>query len=223
MTPNPITVPQSQRPAIQELAKLSDDAYGALRACIIDGRLHAEPAALIEQASKATEIHTKLGGQIISALIGIRSLIDSANMSLADVAGGVVADAQSKTYVPAESIEDLSSRLRELLDAPTIVVASKAYALVVADAAPFSDVRIVSDVRPIFTGKDERLEFSGSVIVHHLHVEVSVGDDQHSALTTPDLLKLKRVVERALEKDRKLRDLLRSGPLSPLEPSPESK
>ena len=216
----PLNVPQSQRPAIQELAKLTEEAYGALRKCMADGLIYSEPSALIEQTSKAVEAHTALGGQILAAVIGLRGVVDNANMSIAAVSAGVASDAQAKGYVPPASIDVLTRRLTELLNTPSVAISSKAYSLVVADAAPFSDVRIVSDVRPVFTNREDGLQFSGSVIVHMLNIEVGGdGKDQHSALTTSDLVKLRRTVDRALEKDRKLRDVLRGGPLSPLETS----
>jgi hypothetical protein len=186
---------------------------------VSDAELREEPNALIENISKAVESHTKLGGQILGSVIGLRTLVDDSNLTPKNVADGVASDAEQKKFVPPEMLSSLAARVADLLEAPAVMVASKAYSLVVADASPFRSVRIVSDVRPIFLGKDEGLHFSGSVIIHHLQVDVSEGDDQHSALTTADLLKLKRAVERALEKDRKLRDVLRSGPLSPLNPS----
>lgn len=219
MTTAPIVIPTSQRPAIQELAKLPDNAYQALRNWLVNAQMLSEPPFLVEEASKALQDQTKLGGQIVGTLIGLRSLVDRGGMAAADVASGVATDVQARSQMPPDATVSLTSRLSELLEIKSVVVASKAFSLVLADASPFTDVRIVSDVRPIFTGKDDGLEFNGSVIVHHLQVQVSEGDDQHSAMTTADLLKLKRTVERALEKDRKLREFLRESQLRPLEPS----
>jgi hypothetical protein len=216
----PISVPASQRPAIKELANLSTEAYQALHQCLTESRAYAEPDALLEQTSKAVEKHTRFGGQILGTAIGLRSLMDSTNLTLGDVAAGVASDAQTIGYVPADRADVLSRRLTELLEMPAVAVTAKAYLLFTADPSPFNDVRIVSDVRPIFAGKHEGLEFTGSMIVHHLHIQVSgEGKDKHTSLTSADLLKLKRTVDRALEKDKKLREALRSGPLSPLEMS----
>ena len=216
----PISVPTNQKPAIQELAKLTEDAYEALRQCLTEGRAYSEPDVLLESTSKAVETHTRLGGQILGSVVGLRSLIDRASMSPAEVAAGVASDAQAKGYVSADLADVLVRRLTELLETRTVAVSSKAFSLVIADASPFSDVRIVSDVRPIFAAKGDGMDFEGSVIVHHLHIEVGgEGENQHSALTTNDLVKLKRTVERALDKDKKLREVLRNGPLSPLETS----
>jgi hypothetical protein len=214
----PINVPTSQRAAIHELAALSDDAYRALGRCLAEGKIYSEPSALIEQTSKAVATHTRLGGQILGAVIGLRTVVDRASLSASDVAAGVVADSRTKNYVPPELGEVLSQRLTELLETKSIAISAKAYSLVIADAAPFNDVRIVSDIRPVFSGKDEALEFTGSIIVHHLRIEVGGdGNDQYSALTTSDLQQLKKTVDRALEKDRRLREALRGGPLVALE------
>ena len=215
---DPIVIPSSQKAAIQELAKLTEEGYGVFRQCLAASRLYTEPSALIEQTSKGVSAHTRLGGQILVALIGLRTIMYRANISAGKIAAGVVKDAEAKDYIPKELADVLSKRLVELLDTTSVAISAKAYFLVVADAAPFSDVRIVSDVRPIFSDKEELLQASGSIIVHHLRIEVGgEGGVQYAALTTSDLLKLKQTVERALEKDRKLRESLRGGPLAPLE------
>jgi hypothetical protein len=216
-----ISVPASQKLAFQELAKLTDEAYLALRKCVLDGLISSEPSVFIEKTSKEVEHHTKLGGQILGTLVGLRAFIDRSSMAVGQAAAGVASDAHAKGYIPDGAVDILSHRLTELLDIPSVAISSKAYSLVAADAAPFSDVRIVSDVRPIFIGKENDFEFSGSVLVHHLIIEVEgETDNQHSSLTTSDLLKLKRTVERAIEKDNKIRGVLKGGPLGPLEGLP---
>lgn len=215
---DPIIIPPSQKAAIQELARLTPEGYGVFRQCLASSRLYTEPDAFIEQTSKGVSEHTKLGGQILVALIGLRSIMYRTNIAAGRIASGVVQDAEAKGYISREFGDVLSRRLVELLETPSVALSAKAYFLVVADAAPFSDARIISDVRPIFSDKEEALQASGSIIVHHLRIEVGrEGEARYAALTTSDLLKLRQTVERALEKDRKLRETLRGGPLAPLE------
>jgi hypothetical protein len=217
-----VSIPPTQRPAIQELATLSEEAYDALRQCVVDAPASAQPDALLEHTSKAIEGRTALGGQILASVIGLRSFTDRSNMSVAEVAASVASDAEAKSYAPAGTKALLENRLAELLEASAVAISAKAFSLIISDAAPFSDVRIVSDVRPIFSSYPDALDIRGSVIVHHSQIEVTgEGDDQHSTLTTNDLLRLKQTVERALDKDKKLRELLRSGPLNALEATSE--
>src|SRR5262249_22154010 len=97
-------------------------------------------------------------------------------------------------------------------------LSAKAFDLGTADESPFGDVRILSDIRPIFRGPESQLSLRGSIVVHHLVIEVQgASDDLYCALSTNDLLKLKRIVERALEKDKMLRSALQGGPLAPLD------
>ena len=214
----PVSVPAHQRTAIEELASLTEEAYQAIRDYLARTGPLAEPTALIEQMSKSVGDHTRLGGQVLGMVIGLRSLMDRSAMSVADVADGVANDVGEKKWISQEAKEVLKKRLSSLLDMKVIAICAKAFTLAVADESPFGDVRIVSDVRPIFSGADTQLEFTGSLIVHHLVIEVgSPGDDLYCALTTADLLKLKRTVERAIEKDKRLRSVLRNGPIAPLE------
>lgn len=212
-----INVPQSQRPGITELANLSADAYASVVECVRDSGIYVDPGELIEHASKRIASHTALGPVILNAIIGLRGLVDSYSISIDEVVAGVIADAAAKNYVEMPRREVLARRLTELLVARPVTLTAKAYSLVVADAAPFSDVRIVSDVRPIFQDTEDNLEFSGSVIVHHLKIGTSgQADDFHSTLTVSDLVKLKKAVDRALEKDQRLRDVLEPSPLHAL-------
>lgn len=215
----PVNVPAHQRAAIVELAALSDETYSAVREYLQRTGPLAEPTPLIEQTSRAMASQTSFGGQILGTVIGLRSLIDRSAAPASEIADGVATDVEAKKWIPKESRDVLKQRLSELLEMTSVVISSKAFALSVGDESPFNDVRIISDIRPIFSGVDTELDFAGSVIVHHLVIEVGGnGDDQYCALTSTDLLTLKRTVERALEKDRKLRKLLRGAPIAPLEP-----
>src|SRR6185295_4831861 len=89
--------------AIQELATMKEEDYAVLRKAVAEVRLYTEPTALIEETSSSVLSHTKLGGQIVTAMIGIRSVMDRLNMSGPEVAAGVARDAEEKKYVPKES------------------------------------------------------------------------------------------------------------------------
>jgi hypothetical protein len=217
--PVPVNVPPQQRAAVEELASLSESAYAAVRDFLERAGPFAEPTPLVEEASKALATHTRLGGQILGMAIGLRSLVDRSALSTRDVAESVADDVQSKKWISKESSDVLKNRLIALLEMKSVAVSSKAFTLSVGDESPFADVRIFSDVRPIFAGTDTDLEFTGSVIVHHMVIDVGgTGKDQYCALTSADLLKLKRTVERAIDKDKKLRKVLRGTPIAPLEP-----
>ncbi len=221
--PPPLDVPARQRNAVAELASLTDEAYAALLEHLVRTGPQAEPTAFVEQSSKALADQTQLGGQIAGMVIGLRSLVDRSAMSAREVAQAVANDVDGKKWISKESHSLLEKRIAELLDLPSIAVSAKAFALAVGDESPFSDVRILTDIRPIFSGSDTDLDFKGSVIVHHMVIEIGgMGDDLYCALSTADLLKLKRTVERALEKDKKLRGTLRSGPLALLEATTQS-
>ena len=217
--PVPLNVPPHQRAAIVELASLNAEAYGALRDLLEHSGPLPEPTPLVERVSKALQNQTRLGGQILGMVIGLRGLVDRSALSVNEIAESVSDDVvETKKWIGAESTALLKQRLAELLEMKSVAISSKAFSLSVADESPFSDCRIVSDIRPLFSGADGELELTGSVIVHHLVMEVGgAADDKYVALSTSDLLKLKRTIERAVEKDRKLRKALTDGPIVPLE------
>lgn len=218
----PIAIPAAQKPAFDEITRLSDDAFQALLACLADGRVDAEPQELVDQTAEKMASHTALGGHILSAVVGLRMAMDRSALKLNDVAKGVADDAVKKQWVEPSGRDVLSRRITSLLSTHKVQVAAKAYSLANADAAPFIEARIITDIRPIFSDNDDGLGLSGSVIIHQLRIEVDGYEaNQHSALSTSDLLKLKRVVDRALEKDRSLRETIKKSvsALTPLETS----
>ena len=219
----PIVVPPHQRAAIEELTSLSEDAYKAVYERLASAGPLAEPTALIEQTSKALSDYTKFGGQVLGMVIGLRSLVDRSAMAQTNVVDAVATDVVGKKWIAQESRDCFVARLSELLGMRAVAISSKAFSLAVADNSPFDDIRIISDVRPIFSEEASQLDFSGALIVHHMVIGVSgQGDDLFCTLTTADLLKVKKAVDRALEKDKKLRSVLRGSPISPLEAAQDS-
>ena len=85
---------------MEELASLTAEAYQAIRNCLTRTGPLADPSALIEQTSKAVADHTKLGGQVLGMVIGLRSLVDRSAMGVAEVAGAVVNDVGGKNGSP---------------------------------------------------------------------------------------------------------------------------
>src|ERR1700737_461485 len=106
----PVSVPAHQRAAIEELASLTEEAYQAIRDYLTRTEPLAEPAALIEQTSKAVAAHTRLGGQVLGMVIGLRSLLDRSAMGAAEVAEAVVNDVAGKKWISQESKEVLKNR-----------------------------------------------------------------------------------------------------------------
>ena len=98
-----IVVPPHQHAAIEELTSLSEDAYKAVYECLARTGPLAEPTALIKQTSKALSDYTKLGGQVLGMVIGLRSLVDRSAMAQTDVVDAVATDVVGKKWVAQES------------------------------------------------------------------------------------------------------------------------
>jgi len=79
------------------------------------------------------------------------------------------------------------------------------------------DAKIVTDLRPVFNNPGERPV--GAIIAHTLKIvthEFGEHKELYFALDNDDILVLKRIAERALEKSNSLKDLLKSADVKDL-------
>ena len=110
-----------------------------------------------------------------------------------------------------DEISELRSRLERLLSIDTLKLISKAARLQRDGERLYCEAKILSDIRPVF-GSEATARPAGAVITHTLRVGYHEGKDHrefHIVLDSTDLEALNKVVQRAQDKDRTLRDLLK--------------
>jgi hypothetical protein len=102
--------------------------------------------------------------------------------------------------------------LHALLDrTPVIEVAAKVASLLYDHKCIYVASRILTDFRPLFDEVDKPSELQAGVIFHTLRL-TTLADGEHQALyvvlDSTDLFSLRHTVERAIAKDRLLRERL---------------
>lgn len=107
-------------------------------------------------------------------------------------------------------------RVERVLKAPALVITAKALHVLQDNPRTFCRARTLSELRPIFS--DDTLEPLATVVVHQLKVVFHAGpkgerDELFFSMDREDLNKLQVVVNRALQKDDKLRALAESAGL----------
>jgi hypothetical protein len=112
----------------------------------------------------------------------------------------------------------LRDRLKRLLSLDAAIgVTAKAQSVMVDQDHTFCNVRILTDIRPIFS---ESGEASAAVIIHNLRIgyhQDSKHQDFYVALDTDDIKKLKEAIERAEKKTATLQGLLKRSNVTYLE------
>ncbi|MEZ0363084.1 hypothetical protein ACAG26_05195 [Mycobacterium sp. pUA109] len=116
-----------------------------------------------------------------------------------------------------------------LVGSPTIRTFAKALELRNAYEKILINSRIISDIRPVFADDEDDVGgiVESAMVNHTLQLTYQPGDSRwpaelHLALDTADLKKLKRQIDRALEKGGAARALIEKGGAAVLEPQEQS-
>ena len=107
-----------------------------------------------------------------------------------------------------QPFKDVLSRLLSV-ECPVAIVSKVRY-LYSEYQNNYCNARILTDMRPVF-GTDPAKEPMGMLLVHLLRIDFHQidGDKQfHLALDSENLLELKEVIERAIKKEKALKDLI---------------
>ena len=119
-------------------------------------------------------------------------------------------------FLATENEQLLRSRLTALLSIASLAVSAKAQVLQRDYSYLFHDAKIITDLRPVF-GQNTTDPPHGMILDHTLKLVYHEGLGGHKelylALDSSDLIELKKVIERAEEKEQVLRTLLASKDL----------
>jgi hypothetical protein len=164
------------------------------------------PTRLIDFVGRQTQIGPSGADSLVSAALGIRSLMRQARLTI-DEALLAVQDAQDKagnwTDKDADAWRDVTRAFREFLSLPTIANASAAHELSFDYAHLLREARILTDIRPIFDGPATSIE--GAVVSHTLRVTYRDSSETRSlsiAMDEADVHELSTQCVRALTKAR---------------------
>lgn len=128
---------------------------------------------------------------------------------LRDLASAII-DGIAPDAVSSEDAAKLAAVLEALLNVPGLLLGHKSAVLQLEHERFFLGARVLSDIRPIFReNMDEPL--ASALLCHSLKIEYWQGGERkemYVALALEDLTVLYDALERAIAKDRRLRDEL---------------
>lgn len=122
------------------------------------------------------------------------------------VVDGIRQNQERATLKADEELGKLQERLFRVLSNESLLLKGKATELAYERGSILTKTRVLSDLRPVFGGKDV-VSIDALTVIHTLVISFMEDQKQrklHLALDTADLEALKSVVERALEKQRAL-------------------
>lgn len=215
--PSTIRIPLTVQRKLVEIGKLSKDAFEDLLRIMAEARVaFGSSSGAREVASKFVHIQPDSGQQLIEALLPLYFLMGSsgklANVVAQNVAFTVSETTELKNELDERSLGALQERLKQLLEISSAERTAKAYALAQEAEHILSDVRVLTDLRPVFDDVDKLPP--GAVVTHTLKLEYFYSGEARQmflALNEKDLRKLSEVADRAIKKQARVAELLRKS------------
>ena len=205
----PLRIPPRYRSGIQALARLSPEQAGQLIAAMEDAR---QRLATEQLASDAVQAVPELGDDAFDALEALLSLIAllDEDDSTAEQLANDVAHSQDIDLDESER-DEFGHNVAQLLSLRPLAVAARAYDLMAQHERIFHDARVFTDIRPVF-GQSAAEGARAALIVAMLKIDWHPADGStdsaYYALDRSDLLRLREVVDRALDKVGSLENLI---------------
>lgn len=197
-----LRVPSAYRSAFEWLATVPDDEAEQFIGSFEKSDSFTRTTILRDAAQSDPKLRAQLEPLFDGILGLIRSLQEAGEESAEDDTASVLAN-DSALNVPDESRPALATRIARLLRGRGLALLGKAVDLQAEHNRVFRQARIYSELRPMF---DLKLSLSPRSVslTHMLKIEyfdsrLSV-DTTYIALDSQDLLELKRVVDREIDK-----------------------
>jgi hypothetical protein len=207
-----VAIPEKHQEALKTFVALDDKSAQKF----VDALAAASPALSINTLAKKL---TAAGGQ--SEALTKQLVLMLGGMSLARSTSGLAVDkfvdsirraAFEEKILPPEAESEwpkVAKHMASALRTRAVEISSKAISVLLDNERSICTVRILSDLRTIFSD-DGKLEASACLVLHNLRLSVhESGDYKETAetyvtLERSDLVKLKATIDRALLKHDKL-------------------
>lgn len=149
---------------------------------------------------------------IAGAIVGLHLMLASSHRTEPSFTSDLL---ETLDLVPASPEAVAAGQtISAILQVQSISLATKAWSLLEENDKIFTDARTITDLRPIF-GEDLAPPLAASIITHSLRVTYRTYRADETiflVMDDDDLRMLKQSIERALEKSRVLRDIIKNFP-----------
>jgi hypothetical protein len=212
-----LTVPGVFRPALVKLAGLPEQAMAELISATKSSKPILSPQKMASRISPLIpSIPTEDLGQLLVALYSLSATRVFHKVPIHRFLDDVCESVHAKKTDLDATV--LKSRLEKLLQADSIVLASKASAIQREHPNVLMSARILTDMRPVFGDGPDSLE--GGIIIHNLKltsIHSNEAQELFLALDDDDLIMLQKVIARAEAKSKTLRSFIEKSGLPSME------
>ena len=222
-----LRVPEQQIVHIKKFLELPDDKIKGFLDALSKAGPQFNAADLSEEVSDCVEIPRRLIGGIVSVLASLYRTWDGQHKPIETFLDQEVADALKKARAFSEKETAAQwAKLRKFLIAAlslesTVGTAAKTGYILTQHERIFFGARILTDVRPIFH-RNVSEKPGSSVIIHMLRITQrdNCGNtvEKYFALDSNDIRSLKELIDRALDKEKTLKNLMKDSGMTVLDP-----
>lgn len=204
-----VEVPDDEQGVLVSFLRLADPTLEGLEVALGDAMPTLDRGKLLSQLqADPTLANVPDLADAVDALVNMAGTGYSAGMNLDDVVDAVITTIQDDDVVELtdQEYETLRLRLRKLAKLRTVELIAKASQLLQASDSSFRSARVVTDLRPLYSGEDTHV--AGGLILHQLAISARHNgrtETTYVALDSIDLQALSTAVSRAIDKDKALR------------------
>ncbi len=216
-----LTVPAPHLPILEWLSGIDQAQAEAIRQRLEKVTPQGDPSELTPVLQDIPSIPVENASALVNTLVSMYLARYRERLSASEFAEEVTTDIGRSWTRSSEALRSLRERLTGLLllDA-TVGITAKAFALRVDGLRSLCESpKIITDIRPVFVEQQEPVP-AAAMILHSLHLRYHDGDsvqDLSLSVDHADLHELAYLIDRALRKERVLRDSLQHTVLRSLD------
>lgn len=217
-----LRVPESMRSGLKLIADLSSEAVDDLRLVLEKNpEVLFSREATIRHAEKLRKLSLADAEALMESVVPLVYFKGAQGKSTQQILTDVSASLQQEKPFTPEQLTRFEKNLSRILDVSGLVLAAKAIAVASDCPRLFSEARILSDLRPVFS-EDVTAAPLGAVVTHNLRISYNEEGNEKEFfvyLDSKDLKSLQEQIGRALQKDSTLRRFLENSKLKIYETS----
>ena len=218
----PLLIPEQAREPLTHLYMLSP----AQREQLINALANAKPALSLEAFAARLDSVEYFDDpelpSVVGTIMSLYRLQEHTGRSPSELASDLISALRDEDFADfgsnSEGVTEFESFITRLLSLDdTVGVSTKAEELSLELANIFGSARILTDLRPIFLGKDDP-DPRAATVVHTLKIEIHESDAAYYfALDNVDIRTLSELIQRALKKEEALRRMVAGSGLTLIE------
>lgn len=208
-------IPEVYQPGFVILTSMSDDSFSRLQPMLVETKISETEESLAAKLVELLSISQEDAKILSSTIFSLYYLLLVTNSTFQELATGL--GIAYRSFGPQTNEDDekrLTSRIETIISLKTnLFYTVKSRALYGESLSVFEDCKVITDIRLTFDNQSIDQGYKGGMVVHNLKLVFRENDESINmviACLSKDLDKMKAAIDRALDKEK----LIKEGNLS---------